>query len=70
MKSDITESGMFSIITDADGNVLTKEELKNMQLEGLISLLNAQIKAIKYLHDDDRRMLLYLARMIKGISGA
>jgi hypothetical protein len=64
MKSDTLENSMFTIITDMDGKVLSEEELKKMQLEGLIRLLHEKIKRIDYLHEDDRRMLLYLARAI------
>lgn len=67
MKNILTESGMFSIITDVDSNVLSEEELKEMHLEGLILLLHEKIRKMDYLHKYDRRMLLYLTDMIKGI---
>lgn len=64
----ITQEVFFSIITDENGNILSKEELKDMQLEGLISLLNKKIRTIKYLQDEDKRMFLNLVHLIKGIS--
>ena len=65
----ITQEAFFNIITDANGHVLNEEELKEMQLEGLIRLLQEQIKKMDYLHEDDKRMILYLVHMINGISG-
>lgn len=61
MKNDIAESGMFSIITDADGNPLSKEELGEMEVESLLLLLRAYLKKMSYLRKKDRMALFFLA---------
>ena len=51
----------FSIITDMDGNPISKEEFERMNREHLVLLLKEYIKKMTYLHEEDKRALSFLA---------
>ena len=52
---------MFSIITDENGNPISKEEFEKMNRESLVLLLKKHIKKMVYLHEDDKMALSFLA---------
>jgi len=52
---------MFSIITDENGNPISKEEFEKMNRKSLILLLKKHIKKMTYLHKDDKMALSFLA---------
>lgn len=52
---------MFSIITDENGNPISKEEFEKMNRESLVLLLKEYIKKRTYLHEDDKMALSFLA---------
>jgi len=51
---------MVDFITDNEGNVLSKEELKKMEREDMFLLLQGYIKKITYLHEEDKEALFFL----------
>ncbi len=55
------ENGMFSIITDKDGNPISKEEFEKMNRESLVLLLKEYIKKMTYLYEEDKLALSYIA---------
>jgi len=52
---------LFSIITNENGNPLSKEEFERMNREWLVLLLNEYIKRMTYLHEDDNTALSFIA---------
>jgi len=52
---------MFSIITDENGNPISKEEFEKMNRESLVLLLKEYIEKMTYLHEDDKRALSHVA---------
>jgi len=52
---------MFSIITDENGNPISKEEFERMNREWLVLLLPEYIKKMTYIHKDDKLALSYIA---------
>ncbi len=52
---------MVDFITDKDGNPLSDEDLKKMNLESVILLLCGYIKKMKYICGKDKKMMEYLA---------
>ncbi len=52
---------MFSILTDKNGNPISKEEFERMNREHLVLLLQEYIKKMTYLHEDDKQALFFLA---------
>ena len=54
----------FSIITDENGNPISKEEFEKMNREHLVLLLKGYIKKMNYLHEDDKRALSFLANSL------
>ena len=64
MKNNIVENGMFSILTDKNGNPISKEDFEKMNREHLVLLLKEYIKKMTYLHEDDKRALSYIANSL------
>ena len=52
---------MFSIITDKNGNPISKQELEKMDREFWILILQKYIKKMTYLHEDDKSALRHIA---------
>lgn len=52
---------MFSIITDENGNPISKEEFERINREWLVLLLQEYIKKMTYLHEDDKTALSLIA---------
>jgi len=60
-KPSIMENGMFSIITDGNGNPISKEEFERMNRECLVLLLQGYIKKMTYIRKEDKIALSFLA---------
>lgn len=52
---------MFSYLADKNGNPVSEEELKRMHRQWLILLLKESIRKMQYLHEDDKRLLSFIA---------
>ena len=55
---------MVSFVTDKDGNTLSDEDLKKMNVGSLISLLCGYVKKMKFCSDKDKKMLEYLSNSL------
>jgi len=55
---------MFSILTDENGNLISKEEFEKMNRESLVLLLKEYIKKMTYLHEDDKLALSYIVNSL------
>jgi hypothetical protein len=55
---------MFSIITDKDGNPLSKEEMGEMEVESLTLLLRGYLRKMNYLRKKDKIALSYITNSL------